>query len=272
MAIDVDRFLVQPGAPFSLSSVDSGDRGLPGEGNRKEIEAQRDHDLEQLEQLQYRLYAESKRALLVVLLATDSGGKDSTVRRVFEGVNPLGVTAVSFRVPSEEEYAHDFLWRIHQHAPRRGWIAIFNRSHYEDVTVPFVHRMLDEAVIERRYKHIRDFEETLVDEGTQILKIHLSISREEQAERLNDRLEDPHKNWKFDPSDLQDRSLWDRYQLAFERAITATSTPFAPWYVVPANHKWFRDSVVARIVVRELERMSPQFPTPAENLEQYEVV
>jgi PPK2 family polyphosphate:nucleotide phosphotransferase len=272
MAIDVDRFLVQPGAPVGLESMEHGDRGRPDEGDREAIEAQRDRDIEQLEQLQYRLFAEGKRSLLIVLLATDTGGKDSTVRRVFEGVNPLGVSAVSFRVPSEEERAHDFLWRIHQHMPRRGWIGIFNRSHYEDVTVPFVHRTLDEAVIERRYKHIRSFEETLVDEGTQILKFHLSISRKEQAERLNDRLDEPHKNWKFDPSDLKDRALWDRYQLAFERAINATSTAYAPWYVVPANHKWFRDAIVARVVVRELERMGPQFPPPAENLDQYQVI
>lgn len=272
MAIDVDRFLVQPGVPTSLESIDPGDRGSAGEGDRKAIEAQRDRDLQQLEHLQYRLFAEGKRALLVVLLATDSGGKDSTVRRVFEGVNPLGVSAVSFRVPSEEEQAHDFLWRVHAHMPRRGWISIFNRSHYEDVTVPFVHDLLDEAVIERRYKHIRAFEETLADNGTQILKFHLRISREEQAERLNERLDDPHKNWKFDPSDLQDRTLWDRYQLAFERAINATSTSYAPWYVVPANRKWFRDAVVAHVIVRELERMSPQFPAAPEDLDQYEVV
>jgi PPK2 family polyphosphate:nucleotide phosphotransferase len=271
VAIDVERFRVLPGVPFKLKAIDPDDRGLAGEGDREAIEVLRQQQREQLEELQHRLYAEEQRALLVILLATDTGGKDSTVRHVFEGVNPQGVSVVSFRAPSEEELAHDFLWRIHEHVPKRGWIGIFNRSHYEDVTVPWVHRSIDDHELEQRYQHIRAFEALLEDAGTHVVKFHLRISRTEQAERLNDRLNDPYKHWKFDPSDLQDRSLWDRYHEAFERALNATSTERSPWYVVPANRKWFRNSVVTQVIVHELERMNPQFPPPAHNLDQYNV-
>lgn len=271
MAIDVKRFLVQPGVPFKLKAIDANDRGLAGEGDRTTIEALCDSQREHLEELQYRLYAEGQRALLIVLLAADTGGKDSTVRHVFADVNPQGVSVVSFRAPSEDERAHDFLWRIHAQVPKRGWIGIFNRSHYEDVTVPWVHENIDDDELERRYCHIREFEELLEDAGTHVLKFHLRISREEQAERLNERLDNPHKHWKFDPADLQDRRLWDRYQEAFERAINATSTERSPWYVVPANRKWFRNAVVTEVIVRQLEDMNPQFPPPAPNLDQYEV-
>lgn len=270
--LSVDRFLVKPGKLFELTGVDTRHSGLDSEGSRSDIEAGTGEDIEKLLELQQRLYAEQQRALLIVFLATDTGGKDSTTRRVFGQVNPLGCRAVSFTRPTDVELRHDFLWRIHKETPGQGHIGIFNRSHYEDVTVPRVKGHIDRETVLRRLEHIRAFESLLIDSGVTIRKFHLAISREEQAERLQERLDNPAKHWKFDPSDLEDRERWLDYQAAFEEAINETSTDDAPWYVVPADRKWFRDAVVARVARQTLEQMDPQYPPGPDNLDEYRVV
>jgi PPK2 family polyphosphate:nucleotide phosphotransferase len=220
-----------------------------------------------LAQLQERLWAESERSLLVILQAIDTGGKDGTIRNVFSGVNPQGVRVVSFGKPSEAELGHDYLWRVHQETPPDGLIKVFNRSQYEDVLVVRVHELASETVWSRRYGHIRDFERMLTDEGTTIVKLFLNISKEEQRQRLQARLDEPDKRWKFNKADLADRARWDDYQRAYEDAISDTSTEHAPWYVVPANRKWYRNLVAASIVVDALERMDPRYPEPEEDLD-----
>jgi PPK2 family polyphosphate:nucleotide phosphotransferase len=269
--INVERFRVHPDARFNLDQLNKQDAGLDADGSRSDIESETSAALDRLRELQKPFYAENERALLVVLLATDSGGKDSTTRRVFGRVNPQGCRVVSFGRPTELELRHDFLWRIHRQVPPRGLIGIFNRSHYEDVTVPRISDTITEDELERRYEHIRAFERLLHDSGTVIRKFHLSISRDEQAKRLQKRLDDPEKHWKFDPSDIDDRERWPDYQAAFEDAINATSTEDAPWYVVPANRKWFRDAVVTRVLVDTLEQMNPQYPDPVANLSDFKI-
>ncbi|MBA2289811.1 MAG: polyphosphate kinase 2 family protein [Chloroflexia bacterium] len=218
--------------------------------------------------LQERLYAEHVQSLLVVMQATDTGGKDSTIRRVLKGVNPQGVKVWSFKQPSEEELDHDYLWRYHQHTPRKGMIAVFNRSHYEDVLVVRVKNLVPKRVWSPRYEHINDFERLLADNGTRVLKFFLNISKDEQRERLQDRLDEPDKHWKFHSADLEERARWDDYQHAFQDAIRKCSTDAAPWYVVPANRKWYRDLVVARAIVDTLEAMNPRFPPPEAGLDE----
>ena len=217
--------------------------------------------------LQKQLFAEESEALLIVLQAMDAGGKDGTIRSVLTGVNPAGVEVNSFGVPSDEERAHDYLWRVHAHAPEKGLIGIFNRSHYEDVLVVRVKEFVPEKVWKQRYGHIRDFERMLTDEGTHIAKIFLNISNEEQRERLQDRADSPDEQWKFRMGDLDDRRLWDDYMAAFEDALTETSTDDAPWYVVPADRKWVRNLVVAKILRHHLERIDPRFPEPEEDVD-----
>jgi PPK2 family polyphosphate:nucleotide phosphotransferase len=221
-----------------------------------------------LSELQRRLWAESGQALLVVIQAIDTGGKDGTIRHVFSGVNPQGVHVRSFTRPSEWELAHDYLWRVHQHAPELGAITIFNRSHYEDVLVARVHDLVPEERWSKRYRHIREFERLLSDEGTRIVKLFLNISKDEQRKRLQARLDEPDKNWKFHKSDLSDRGLWGDYQEAFETAISETATTFAPWYVVPANRKWYRNLVVSSILIETLEDMAPSYPEPEAGLDE----
>lgn len=218
--------------------------------------------------LQERLYAEGAQSLLIVFQATDTGGKDSTIRRVLQGVNAAGVRVHSFKQPSAEELDHDFMWRYHDHAPRRGMIAIFNRSHYEDVLVVRVKDLVPADVWKRRYDHINDFEQLLTESGTRVVKFFLNISKDEQKERLQDRLDDPEKHWKFSTGDLEERERWDDYQVAFEDAIRRCATPEAPWYVVPANRKWYRDLVVSTAVAETLESMNPQFPPAEEGLDE----
>ena len=265
-AADSDRFAVPPGTGFSLAARDpAATDGAPGD--KKATKRALDDLATRLAELQDRLYAESAQSLLVVLQAMDAGGKDGTVKHVFAGVNPQGVRVTSFKVPTAEELAHDFLWRIHAHAPGRGEIAIFNRSHYEDVLVARVHELVDESTWRRRYRHINHFEWLLHDSGTRIVKLFLHISREEQAVRLQARLDDPSKRWKFNPGDLGERARWDDYMAAYEEAIARTSTEHAPWYVVPADRKWFRNWAVSRIVIEALEAMDPRYPAPAEDLD-----
>jgi PPK2 family polyphosphate:nucleotide phosphotransferase len=265
-APDAERWLVRPGEHFSFADRDPrATDGAPG--GKKATTAKLPKLAEELAALQDRLYAESSQALLVVLQAMDAGGKDGTIKHVFRGVNPQGVTVTSFKVPTPEELAHDFLWRVHAKAPRHGYIGIFNRSHYEDVLVARVHELVPEKVWRRRYAHINHFEELLHDAGVRIVKLCLHISREEQAERLQARLEDPTKRWKFNPGDLAERERWDDYAVAYEEAIRRTSTPHAPWYVVPADRKWLRNWAVSRIVIETLADMDPQYPPPAEDLD-----
>jgi len=222
---------------------------------------------EQMQELQERLYAEGEQSLLIVLQAMDAGGKDSTIRRVFEGVNPQGVKVASFKRPTELELAHDFLWRVHQQVPRKGYIGIFNRSHYEDVLVAKVNALAPPDVIEARYDHINNFERLLADSGTRIIKFYLHISKDEQRERFQERLDRPDKHWKFSMGDLPVREQWDDYMAAFETALTRCSPDYAPWYIIPANRKWHRDLMVAQTIVATLKDMDPQYPEPEAGLD-----
>lgn len=215
-----------------------------------------------LEALQYKMYADRRCAMLVVLQAIDAGGKDGTIRHVFTAFNPQGCTVTSFKAPTSQELSHDFLWRIHQKTPPKGEIGVFNRSHYEDVIVVRVDNLAPKEVWSRRYDQINEFERMLSESGTSVVKIFLQISRDEQKSRLQDRLKDPDKHWKFDPADLDKRAQWNDYRKAFEAAISRCTTKVAPWYVVPANHKWFRNLAVSQILRTELEKLPLAFPTP----------
>ena len=259
------RWRVTEGATLSLARLDPRSTdGAPGdkEATREATAKLRATLIDQ----QTRLYAEHRQSLLVVLQAMDTGGKDGTVRNVFSGVNPAGVTVTSFKQPTAHELAHDFLWRIHPAAPEQGHIAVFNRSHYEDVLVVRVHGLVAPKVVKARLAHIRAFEANLTDAGTRIVKLYLHISKEEQRERLQSRLDTPAKHWKFAAGDLDERELWPKYQRAFRDAITATSTAAAPWYVVPADRKWYRDWAVLTILTETLKQMDPQYPPAPEAL------
>jgi PPK2 family polyphosphate:nucleotide phosphotransferase len=215
---------------------------------------------DELELLQQRLFAEGRRALLVVLQGVDTSGKDGAIKNVFRGITPSATEVVGFKVPTTTELAHDYLWRIHGALPTRGRIGIFNRSHYEDVVATRVRGSISTSQVRKRYRHIRDFERMLGDEGTRIVKIFLHLSKDEQKERLQARLDDPEKRWKFRIGDLEDRARWDDFRAAYEDAIEATTTADAPWYVVPADKKWLRDVVVAEIVTSALADMDPELP------------
>lgn len=243
-----------------LAKIDP--RQKTGFRNRAAAERQTDKDIGIIDTLQDRLYAEREQALLVVLQAMDTGGKDGTIRRIFGPVDPLGMRAVAFRAPTPEELAHDFLWRIHKQVPGKGEICVFNRSHYEDVLVARVRNLAPREVIERRYEQINVFERTLAENGVEIVKLFLHISKEEQRERLQERVDLPEKRWKFNPGDLEDRVLWDDYMAAYELAVNRCATPRAPWYVVPADRNWYRNAVVAAIIRARLEAMDPKYPAP----------
>ncbi|MCY7386470.1 MAG: polyphosphate kinase 2 family protein [Burkholderiales bacterium] len=221
----------------------------------------------QLVELQEVLYAENKHKLLVVLQATDTGGKDGVIRKVFSGVNPSGVHVASFKAPTPDELEHDYLWRVHQRVPGKGEMVIFNRSHYEDVLITRVEGWIDDRAAKRRFRQINDFEAMLVEEGTIIIKFFLHISKEEQKERLQDRLDDKAKNWKFNPGDLVARGKWDEYQRVYEEAINATSSPHAPWHIVPADRNWVRDLYVCSVIVSTLRDLKMRYPDPAPGLE-----
>ena len=257
----MDRYRVKPGRQIDLSRWDPRDRSA-FDGSKKDAR-QRLRDLnDKLEDLQELLYAEGKQKLLIVLQAMDTGGKDGTIRHVFQGVDPVGVKVANFRKPSAEELAHDYLWRVHQHTPAQGEIVIFNRSHYEDVLVVRVHSLVPPHVWGRRYDHINAFERMLADEGTTILKFYLHISKEEQKERFQDRLDEPDKRWKFNPGDLEERKLWPDYTRAYEEVLSRTSTDWAPWIIVPADRKWYRNLVVATVLVETLEGLDMAHPQP----------
>ncbi|ACL60681.1 polyphosphate kinase 2 family protein [Methylobacterium nodulans] len=256
--------VVLPGRPFDLAAVDP---EAPRDADKPAAQTALAVERARIQSFQERLYAEHRRSLLVVLQAIDTGGKDGTIRHVFEGVNPQGCQVWSFKTPSREELDHDFLWRYHHHTPGRGMIGVFNRSHYEDVLIARVKGLVPEPVWSQRYDLINDFERLLTLSGTTILKFFLHISRDEQKSRLESRLQDPSKRWKFDPSDLAEREAWDDYQAAFQDALTRCATEHAPWYVIPANQKWFRNLVVARTIADTLEAMNPRFPDPPEGLD-----
>ncbi|UTI62847.1 polyphosphate kinase 2 family protein [Paraconexibacter antarcticus] len=266
-----DRWRVTSRRPVDLSARDaSAKTGAPGD--KDATKAHTATLRARLAELQAKLYAEGSRSLLVVLQAMDAGGKDGTIRAVFEGVNPQGVKVVSFKAPTPEELAHDFLWRVHAQVPSDGDITVFNRSHYEDVLVVRVHDLVPEAVWRGRYARIRAFEELLHAEGTTIVKIMLHISAEEQKERLQERIDNPEKRWKFNPADLSERHHWDAYQEAYGEALGQTTARHAPWYVVPADRNWYRNWAVLQILVDTLEQMNPQFPPAAEGAEDAVVV
>ena len=266
----LDDLRVKPGSAPHLESRDPGAR--VGASGKKEGIERLEHLVAQLATLHNRLYAESTRSVLLVLQGTDASGKDGTIRTVFTGVNPQGCRVQSFKVPTVTELAHDYLWRIHNVCPARGEIAIFNRSHYEDVVAVRVRKLADEKVWRRRYEHIRSFEKLLTDEGTTVVKVFLHLSRDEQRKRLQDRLDDPEKRWKFRAGDLDDRALWDEFVHAYEDALHMTSTDYAPWFVVPADHNWSRNLAVAEILVAALERIDPKLPEPAPGIESTTIV
>jgi PPK2 family polyphosphate:nucleotide phosphotransferase len=233
---------------------------------KADVKDQLKEDLERLAELQEVLFAESKRAILVVLQGIDTGGKDGTIEHVFSGINPQGVQVTAFKQPTPLELAHDFLWRIHLATPPKGYIGIFNRSHYEDVIVVRVHDLVTKKVWSKRYEQINQFEELLTENGTTILKFFLYISKDEQKKRLEKRLEDPHKQWKFDVNDLKERERWNEYVEAYEDMLTNCNTAYAPWHIVPANHKWYRNFVVTRTIVETMEGMNLKYPKPKEDL------
>ena len=265
----MDRYRVKPGQEVRLSSIDPDETGDGQIDKKGEGEKELDRLTDELEVLQELLYAEHKHKLLIVLQGMDTSGKDGAIRHVFEGVNPQGVRVAGFKVPTAEELDHDYLWRIHKQTPGRGEIVIFNRSHYEDVLVVRVHELVPPAVWQKRYDHIRQFEQLLADEGTTILKFFLHISKKEQKERLLDRLKEPDKRWKFNPGDLKERDLWNEYTQAYEDAINQTSTKSAPWYVVPSDRKWYRNLVIATVLVDTLKKLNPQPPEALEGIDAY---
>lgn len=260
--IDLERYLVGPGQPAALANRDPNDSGPfePGGATKKRAKKLLAKQRKRLAELQNLLYADGRFALLLVLQTVDTGGKDGTIRRVLSGVNPQGVRVTSFKAPTTQELAHDFLWRIHRHTPARGMIAVFNRSHYEDVLAVRVKKLAPDAVWQERFELIRDFERNLVAANTVIVKVFLHISKDEQKQRLQARLDDPSKHWKFNPGDLADRALWDETLTAYEDALDRCSTTEAPWLVVPGNRKWYRNLVVAKVLVDALERLPLRYP------------
>jgi PPK2 family polyphosphate:nucleotide phosphotransferase len=259
------RWRVAEGARLSLAKVDTrSTAGAPGD--KAETKEASDALRAELVELQARLYAESHQGLLVVLQAMDTGGKDGTIRSVFAGTNPQGVQVTSFKAPTAEELAHDFLWRVHACTPEHGRIGVFNRSHYEDVLIVRVHDLAPKAVWTKRYDHIRNFEDQLTDAGMRVVKLFLHISRDEQRARLQARLDDPTKHWKFNTGDLAEREKWALYQAAYRDAIAQTSTEAAPWHVIPADRKWYRDWAVLTVLVEALKAMDPRYPPAPEGL------
>ena len=257
------ELLVRPGAAFKLANFDpAGTHGIEKDAGGRHLQK----NLDRLSVLQYLLYAEAKRSLLVVLQGIDAGGKDGTIRHVMSGLNPQGVRVTPFKIPEGAEKRHDFLWRIHQALPEFGQIGIFNRSHYEDVLVVRVHDLVPKSVWSKRYAQINDFERMLSANGVRIVKFLLYIDKDEQARRFRDRLEDKTKNWKFSPADLKEREYWDQYMEAYQDMLHKCSTEEAPWYVIPANKKWFRNLAVSQILCEELDAMKLKYPKPVADL------
>jgi len=258
-----EELLVRPGSRIKLARIDPGDTHGVDKATAADYLAK---NLDRLSVLQYLLYAEARRSLLVVLQGIDAGGKDGTIRHVMSGLNPQGVRVTSFKVPEGAEKRHDYLWRVHQAVPEMGQIGIFNRSHYEDVLVVRVHGLVPKPVWSKRYRQINDFERMLCANGVRIVKFLLYIDKQEQARRFRERLDDKTKNWKFSPDDLKEREYWDEYIEAYQDMLRQCSTERAPWYVIPANRKWFRNLAVSQILREELEGMNLKYPKPAAGL------
>lgn len=253
------RYRVEPNTKIKLSDYPpSATETFDGDKPEGRLVFEKLND--ELEELQELLYAEGKHKVLIVIQAMDTGGKDGTIRHVFDGVNPCGVRVASFKNPTPEELAHDYLWRVHKQTPKNGEIVIFNRSHYEDVLVVRVHSLVPKEVWSRRYEHINNFERMLADEGTTILKFFLHISKEEQKERLQERLDDPTKHWKFSVGDLAERKRWDDYMKAYDDMLEKTSTKWAPWYIVPADKKWYRNLVITSTILEALKDLDMKPP------------
>lgn len=256
-----EKYHVAPGKKLKLSNHDTNDKSLFQHGEKEDHDPYLDQLREELKQLQNQLYAESKHRVLVVIQAMDTGGKDGTVKSVFSKVDPQGIHVEPFKKPSDDELAHDFLWRVHNKVPRNGQIVVFNRSHYEDIIAVRVKKLYPKEVWKPRYQHIIDFERMLAEEGTTIVKLFLHISKDEQKDRLQARLDNPAKHWKFNPDDLKDRARWDDFMKVYEDLIERTSTEHAPWYIIPADRKWYRNLVVARIMIDTLKGLDMKFPT-----------
>ncbi len=254
------QLMVEPGSKVDLRKLNPGaTMGIM----KKSAAAALDKNRKRLERLQFLLYAEAKRSVLIVFQAMDAGGKDGTIRHVMSALNPQGCTVTSFKVPTAEELKHDFLWRIHEHTPRMGEVAIFNRSHYEDVLVVRVHKLVPKSIWSRRFDHINAFEKLLTENEVIIFKFFLHISNQEQKRRFRKRMTDPTRQWKLSSSDFAERSLWDDYMKAYDEALTRCSTQWAPWYVIPADRKWIRNLAVSEILVENLEKLNMRFPPPA---------
>jgi len=258
------RLMVEPGTKAGIPKRDP--RSTHGFKAREDAEETLQKNTAHLSELQYVLYAENKHAVLVILQAMDAGGKDGTIRHVMTGLNPQGTRVTSFKVPTPEESAHDFLWRIHRHVPGRGEIGIFNRSHYEDVLVVRVHKLVPREVWSKRYDEINAFERTLSESDVKIFKFFLHISKEEQKERFQQRLQDPTKRWKVSAADFAERKYWDDYMEAYEDALTFCSTDWAPWYVIPADKKWYRNFAVSQIIADGLKGLHMRLPEPSLDL------
>jgi PPK2 family polyphosphate:nucleotide phosphotransferase len=257
--MDASKYVLVPGSPLRLQERDPADRSACA-ATKEENQTRLAQLAGRISELQDVLYAERAHAVLVILQGTDTSGKDGTIRHVFGEIDPLGVRAVSFKAPSEDERAHDFLWRVHHQVPGKGELVIFNRSHYEDVLIVRVHKLIDLAECKLRYQHINDFERLLRENGVLVLKFFLHISKQEQRKRLRKRLEDPNKQWKFNPADLDERKLWNDYARAYADALAATSTEEAPWYVIPADSKTNRNLAIASIVCEKLEALDMRYP------------
>ena len=262
----MEQYRISPKSQVDLSEYET---SYKGELDKKSGKAQLKEHTNALNDNQELMYAEHKQKLLIVLQGIDTSGKDGTIEHVFGDVNPQGTKVINFKVPTKKELDHDYLWRVHQHTPGKGEIVIFNRSHYEDVLVVRVHDLVPEDVWKKRYDQINDFERLLADEGTTIRKFFLHVSKQEQAKRFLARLDRPQKRWKFNPGDLEEREYWDDYIAAFEDVLSKTSTPWAPWYVVPADRKWYRNLVVASVVLDSLKGLDMQFPEEVSEIDSY---
>jgi PPK2 family polyphosphate:nucleotide phosphotransferase len=260
------EFLVEPESKVNLDKIDSSYTGKH-ESHEKANDEVAEY-IERLRKAQYLLYADAGQSLLVVLQGLDAAGKDGVIQHLFSGLNPQGVKVARFGPPTHVEAAHDFLWRVHVQAPADGEITIFNRSHYEDVLVTRVHKLVPKAVWSKRYDLINGFEKQLTRSGTRILKFYLHISKEEQLERFKQRIDDPVRNWKISESDYSERQLWDKYQRAYEDALSLTSTEHAPWFIIPSDHKWFRNLAISEIVVDAMEAMKLKLPPPRVNIDE----
>lgn len=256
----LERYRVKPGQKLDLDKIDTSEKTLFGGRGKEEFDPQFDELQDQLQDLQKRLYAQNKHRILVVMQAMDTGGKDGCIKHVFSRIDPQGIHVRSFKKPNEEELARDFLWRVHSKVPRNGELVIFNRSHYEDIIAVRVKKLFPDEVWMRRQQHVVDFEKMLAEEGTTIIKIFLHISKDEQKRRLQARLDNPAKHWKINPDDLVDRARWSEFMTAYEDVISKTSTKVSPWYVVPADRKWYRNLCVARIFLDTLKKLDMEFP------------